>query len=337
MLQCGKEKSLFALQELVWDDPHSASQLVERAQKVDQFPCVEVPALQGATLPSPLTDDRVRWPSPWIVTLFILVKDRVKQDFRGKYEIISILAVYTVQYLLVSFVHFQMPKNLDLFTEKVGLFDLLVVNLLFSNALTMNVTFDRTEIRIVHERRLGLVQSFSVVLSRFLAALPVRIITLTVWTVALYYIVGLRTDGFQYVVVFVGDLTLVALLSIALGILVSTLTIKLDYGQVLICLAGVFFEIFGNFSTAPKATWILRWMQYVSPFFYSLQCLVQNQVDDTDFVETRVGSQILADSGFDQISITASLGALAGFAILYLVLAIIIYDFRHPKLIVRYR
>jgi ABC-type multidrug transport system permease subunit len=164
------------------------------------------------------------------------------------------------------------------------------------------------------------------------ASLPLRSLSLLVFGTALYYITGLRTDGFQYVVVFISDLLLLICASVALGMLVQVSVHRLEYGQIVMPFLVVVSFIFGNLSTAPDPTWILRWIQFISPVFYSFQCLIQNELagasaaDDTDL------AAYLDLNEFDEIPIAACLPALAGFAILYLVLTTIIYHYRYPKM-----
>jgi ABC-type multidrug transport system permease subunit len=271
-------------------------------------------------------------PSPWPRNFWILFTGQLRADLRSKKHLITLIAGYFIIYMLLSFVYFQLPLNLDGVAERGGLLLFLSFNLLIYNSLPKLVRFQLELRKLAHDRRLGLIRSSAYVLSQFLAALPLRLALVTILGTALYYITGLRTDGFQHYIVFMADLWLLLATSIAMGIFVAASIPRIEYSQLIMPFIAIIFFQYGNLTFNPDPTWILRWIQYISPVYYSYQCLIQNELSGADgSYDNVVPSQWLSDHRLDQMPIAACLGALAGFTIFYVAVACIAAMFRYPR------
>jgi ABC-type multidrug transport system permease subunit len=70
----------------------------------------------------------------------------------------------------------------------------------------------------------------------------------------------------------------------------------------------------GDFAFNPNCTWILRWLAYLSPIFYSFNALANNQFGGTK----GRGEKILVDAQLNNFGLWPSIGALLGFGLLYM-------------------
>jgi hypothetical protein len=327
ILDCPDDLAFQRLNRLLFQEARSPEELQKNSLLLTRFAHPSKPM----TTPGELTGGGGNWPAPFYVTFAILTSVQLFEDFRSKKTILGIVVTNTLVYLLLSFVFFQLPLTADGLVDRAGLLFFLNVNTLFSSSLSKLVRFDRIDRRLRHERNLGILQSGSLIFSQFIASLPIRTVVYVVMGTALYYITGLRTDGFQHLIVFQSTLFLMMCASLALGILVATFMVRLEYGQFIIPFIGIMFFIYGNLSTAPDATWILKWLQYLSPVFYSFQCLMQNELSGV--VNSPVNTQAFLEANmYDQMPIAACLPALAGFTLVYLLLAWLIYSIRHRPL-----
>lgn len=263
--------------------------------------------------------------APWYFATWTLLKIQLLDDIRHRSSIVALMTTYFLVYLLVAFIFFQLPPDTpEGLVDRTGLFFFLNVNSLFSNTLSILTRFDYAEAHLRHEREYRILNSHSIILSQYLSALPLRLFLVILLATPIYYIVGLRTDGFQYYLVFICDLLLMALASVALGILVAVCMVRLEYGQILLPFFGVLILLFGNLSTAPDVTWILLWLQYLSIIYYSFQCLMQNELDGID----QDKQDFLEQGNFNSMPIAACLPALFGFALVFLLLAMLIHHLR---------
>lgn len=281
---------------------------------------------------APIIAAPYEWPAPWWITFYYLLRFQLREDLRSRKYVLGMISTNFVVYMLLSFVFFQLPDTEDGLTDRVGLLYFLNINILFTTSLSRMVRLEHAFHHFRGDRKVRLFQSASFIFGQFFASIPLRTLLFIVLGSALYYITGLNSDGFEHYIVFMADLILFSYSSLALGMLVAVCVPRLQYGQVVMPFIVVICFIFGNLSTAPDATWILRWIQYISPVFYSFQCLIQNELDGMSLENGADVEFFLTQGLFNVLPIAACLPALAGFTIIYLLLAVIAYHFRFRPL-----
>lgn len=315
------------LQTLLRSIPSSPSELEERNQLINSISkqvCRSPPVVEDFC-DGPVSSR----PGPWWINLYILTQGQVREDVRSRRHVISLVVSFTIIYLLLAFVYFQLPLNVDGLADRFGLFLYISLNLLLMGSLPKLVRFQLQLRKVAHDRCLHLIHASCFVLSQWIAALPVRLLLVTIMGTAVYYITGLRTDGFQHYIVFMADLYLMVGTSLALGILVAATIPRIEYSQLVVPFLVIIFFQYGNLPFEPSPTWILRWIQYISPIFYSSQCLMQNELRGVDTPEGTDLDKFLA-SRYEEMPIAACLPALAGFIIVYLILSCIATRLRSP-------
>ncbi len=109
---------------------------------------------------------------------------------------------------------------------------------------------------------------------------PVWLITMAIVLIAGYYITGLRYTPFTAFLIFMGICLLSTLQSLAAGVFLASITpnlsIALTASLFYILLASLFNGVIAN---TDNITWILRWIRYLSPYYYVASGLMQNEFD----------------------------------------------------------
>ena len=153
-------------------------------------------------------------------------------------------------------------------------------------------------------------------LARFISLLPSRLFLYTIFAFLVYYIAGLRTDGFQHFIIFWAVLMDVVLAAITLGLLIAASVPTVQLGQIIGTLVIVIFLLFaGNLANASNVTWILRWIQYISIIFYTYEALIQNELrGNFDGVS---GNSYLNQYSLAQLPIVACAMVVLGLALVF--------------------
>lgn len=163
---------------------------------------------------------------------------------------------------------------------------------------------------IVRERFSHLYRLSDAYTANVLAIIPVRLFSVTIFSTIIYYLIGLRTDSFVYFLIYLGVILLVTLFAIFFGVMIAASTSGSLMASVVRMLFIYVFLLFGG-SRARLAdvTPIISWMRFLSPNFYCLQALIQNEC---------IGITIAGEPGIDfvelydlnQFSIMWNVGAL---------------------------
>ena len=135
-----------------------------------------------------------------------------------------------------------------------------------------------------------------------------------------YYIAGLRTDGFQYFLIFWAILMDLIFASVSLGLLIAASVSTVQLGQIIgafVILVALLYS--GNLANARNITWILRWLQYTSIVFYSYEAFIQNELHGRTF-DGVSGDFYLNQYDLNQIPIVGCAMALLGLGVLFLLL-----------------
>lgn len=72
----------------------------------------------------------------------------------------------------------------------------------------------------------------------------------------------------------------------------------------------------GDFAYNPECTWILKWIAYLSPIFYTFDALASNEFNGIG----GKGEQILAEFYSSGYGVWPSIGTLLGLGLLYMII-----------------
>lgn len=142
--------------------------------------------------------------------------------------------------------------------------------------------------------------------AKLIAIAPLPLFTMTIYATIVYYLAGFRTDSFVYFLIYMGFIWMTVITFLFLEILYAFIPIPL-IGTFLNTLAMGFAGIAVRI---PNMTPILSWLRFLSPAYYSLQGLVQNECSGLVFGDGATGDQYLSDYALNELSIIWCAGAL---------------------------
>jgi ABC-type multidrug transport system permease subunit len=218
--------------------------------------------------------------------------------------------------LMISFSAFQLEN--DSFSVRARfnvLFYTAVLFQFFPFILFLSVCYrDKWVLR--RERRDSLARVSPAYLSGWLLIYGFRFVIVTIFTCIVYFIVGLRLP-FNYTLVFWLALLAEAWVAMGMGYLIVTFVENAVIAETLaslILLVCIWYS--GDFAYNPECTWILRWIAYLSPIFYSFNALVNNEFGGTG----GKGEELIKETGLDNFGVWPSIGTLLGFGLGYMII-----------------
>lgn len=259
------------------------------------------------------------WPNSWWKEVKILLRREFIELSRDYppiiYNILQRLLVFT----LLSFLYFQVG-NYPLpyaFRVRFGLLIFLPVNqaTLVLALIVPSIAYVRP--MIVRERLSLTYRTSSIYCARVLSEFPVNFASTIVYAFIIYYVCGLR-PGFTHFLIFLGTLLLEVYCVLGLGFAVSCLATNRRLRDLLTMLIFLTMFMFGGYQIQNRlnVTWILLWMQYLSPIFYTYVAFIRNEFEG-QVIEGARGTDVLIEYRGMPISIWAAMGALLGLGTCY--------------------
>jgi len=138
----------------------------------------------------------------------------------------------------------------------------------------------------------GAYGALSYYLAKVTTELPFNVIIPLMFSVVVYFMVGLRIDGASYFFIFYACLLVLSQNAQGLGLLISTAISNIGLALILAPLVFIPMMLFGGFfantTTIPS---FFAWLQWVSLFRYGFEILVVNEFQDQAFTCTGGTSQ----------------------------------------------
>lgn len=306
---------------------HSSNDVLENIRIIDSFSSsnIKIPFTQSMNF---LDENQIffkptqkyisRNHMPYFTTTYKIFKHRLIYQWENKIEVTLISLYIIISLLITSFVYFQLEVTASRFSE--------IPRLIRFNIFLAYYTFVFGIISNFHNaieeyRRYPWIPTISIIIGETAASIfPARLSVITIFLIAEYYITGLRTDNFSHLVVFVACLILFFLCSIAIGLLLSIFLSRKRTGQAAFTFLRLIMITFTRVPNEGNITWILRWISYINPAFYTNQCLTANQYVGLDI--EKYAADIAKNQANVQLSVAACLPALAGFFLLYMLIAL---------------
>lgn len=270
-----------------------------------------------------------------ITELGLIMKRYFRIQLRDLPTLLGTIFQTIAMSLMLAFVFFQLPKDdFASVQSRVGLCAFLPVTLLFTIMIPLINAFTKDRDIILKERYSGTYRIFSAYTAKFLSLLPLQFALTTFFSFVIYYITGLRTDGFQYFLIFYGFLLLMALASITMGLMVGAVVPNAGIGALLGPMLVAMSYIFGgSLANNDQVTWILRWLQYLSPIFFCFSALIQNELQGQTFGQVS-GDTYIDLYAFNQVSILWCMGGLMMLSLAFYILGYLaIRRSTRPKII----
>lgn len=227
--------------------------------------------------------------------------------------------------LLLSFVFFQLNNDFAGVQGRLGLLFFVSINVVFTTVVPLLSIFAVDRAVLLRERAAAMYRVLPGYSAKFLSLLPMSFFLLLLFAIPLYFIVGL-TMPFDRLLVFLTIILALRYAAIGMGLMIASFSPSLAVSQIVGPLVIVVFFIFGgNLANSNEITWILRWIQYISPVFYGYQSLCQNEFNGNYFGIQNDSRQLIPGEdylnlyGLDQVGIWGCFGAILGIGTFFLV------------------
>lgn len=270
-----------------------------------------------------------QWPAPWWREFLVLLRRNWRVQFRDRHYIGALVGTTLFISLLAAFTFFQLPTDRYEGVEgRRGFAFFLPSEQVFTIVTVLVIAIAPGRSVWKAERASGAYRLSSAYAALFLASLPLRLALVVVRALMVYWIVGFRTDGFQYFLIFLGILLVHGICAVAYAILAHSFHGNPGKALAIATLYNFAMNLFGgNFANSVEVTWILRWIQFISPTFYAFEGLIQNELAGQTF-DGVPGSFYLRLYAFDIVPIVGCVGALAGLTVAYLLIGYAILHVR---------
>ena len=260
-------------------------------------------------------NDFFKWNRNW----FIEFKEQCYRSFilfiRNRAYLIGQTALALILALLIAFSAFQVGNDENSVRAELNVLYFTAIFFQFFPFIPFLFVCHRDKLVLRRERRSSLVRASPSYLAGWVVFYTFRLLIVTLYTCIVYFIVGLRLP-FNYTLVFWLILLTEAWVTMGMAYLLIMLVENLavaDTCASFILLICVWFS--GEFSYNPYCTWILRWLAYLSPVFYSINALVNNEFDGTN----GLGESTIQKLKFTNFGLWPSVGALLGFGLFYMI------------------
>jgi ATP-binding cassette subfamily G (WHITE) protein 1 len=277
---------------------------------------------QQAEHSRPTAKGDVRWPhSDWKEFRVLFARESMIR-FRNRSKVVLSSVQLIVVALLVGFLYFQLPDNdSGVFSRFSLLFILPKMQYFYFVFPLLNGLFLFRPV-VIRERAALAYHPYAQYWASFLSSIPIRLVHSLVFSAIVYYLAGLRTDGFQYFVAFTGILLLNTLASIGFTYLCTGLTRHVEDALIFVpTLIVLSFQFNGGI---PQCSWVLRWIQYIFPNYFAVTGLIQNEFSNNP--EITGSNAILRASTYDSPSLAWCYGALLIQTAVYAILGYILEE-----------
>lgn len=278
-------------------------------------------------------------PSLWMA-LLLLARRSWKEQTRDKTALIIKYVLNTFFTLMFSFVYFRMPFDQTSLQDRTGILFFQAMNQAFGSSIGISQVIP-VQLKVVRrERAAGLYGSLPYFLATFLTVIPLEAVPQLVYTIALYFLTGLR-PGVSHVFTFVGIMMLENFVAIGLGLVLSASFKEPEMaGQIAPAVVVLFLMFSGYFlNEASIPAWI-GWIKYISFIRYAFQALCVNEFsggtftcseDDLAISRCLQGDQWLEQLDFADVSVGLNCMYLAIMIAGFNLLAYVILTRNAPK------
>lgn len=171
------------------------------------------------------------------------------------------------------------------------------------------------ELIIVERARFSkLYKTWTLITAKLLILIPVNVLPALIYLPALFYIADFQTES-NFIFYYLANI-LHIICTIPLGMFIASSSQDPFIRDLWLFGITTLFTTFGGIHTAAnfKLSWILRWVQYLSPTYYLFLILVQLEYSLEELINTLTLGKFLLPVG-------AAFGALAVLGLVYFILA----------------
>eukprot|EP00026_Physarum_polycephalum_P005101 Phypoly_transcript_05129.p1 GENE.Phypoly_transcript_05129~~Phypoly_transcript_05129.p1 ORF type:complete len:566 (+),score=66.71 Phypoly_transcript_05129:42-1700(+) len=208
---------------------------------------------------------------------FLLFGRSVKNVYRNPLATIARVIQAIVLGIIVGWVFFHIGMGQNSTQDKTGGIFLLTMGQSFPVATAVIALFIIERDVYFREHKSGMYRTSTYYFSKIISEFPMTIISTSIQGLITYWMMGLNGTAGRFFT-FILLMCLIALITSAIGILVSAFAPNINVANILVPVILVTFIIFSGFlrnSNQYPKFWI--WMEYLSFFRYAYQALVCNE------------------------------------------------------------
>lgn len=260
------------------------------------------------------------WPNTWKQELSYLIRREAIGQVRDYPPIIYNILQRFLVFTLLSFIYFQIDNYPIRYGIRIRFSLLIFIPLnqasLILAVLVPSIGYMRS---IIERERLAFTYRLSsIYLAKVISEIPVNFITTLGISFIIYYITGLRS-GFTHFLIFTATLILEVYAMMGLGFFISSTAKTRQIRDILSIIVFLTIIMFGGnqIQNRLEITWILRWLQFLSPIFYAYLALIQNEFGNNNNLQGFDGSAYLREFRATIFSIGTCLAILFGLGTIY--------------------
>jgi len=176
--------------------------------------------------------------------------------------------------LIVAAVYSNIGNGQDSISTRQGALFLVAMTNFMGGLSSTVLTFGQEKPIFVREVQSRLYRSYTYFLGKLTSELPLYLVFPTAYAVICYFIIGLQGDVekfFQFLLA----ITLLSIAGVALGLVIGSIASTASGAASLMPAFMLPFLLFsGFFVTTDNIPLYFRWIQYISPIYYSLSSLL---------------------------------------------------------------
>ncbi|KAJ3371066.1 hypothetical protein HDU91_005589 [Kappamyces sp. JEL0680] len=316
-----RSSDLFEKSKSRIDEFHNAWQVRRKSLELHTTEHIQTDQLTKTTNGGFWTDFSVLLKRNWLITI------------RDRPSWIAAFASSLFVSLLMGFLFWQSSTDSKGTQNKVGALFFVAINTTFSNVIPQLAKFDFEKQIVKRERSSNSYSAPSAFLSKWVATLPVTIVSSILFGVFLYWMVGFQNSATKYLI-YLAIIVIHACIASALGVLIAAFVPNLTTGQVLAPTIVTVFLLYGgplvSLDLIPQA---LRWIRYLSIISQTTGALLQNEFTDavlscppTNPVCYPTGQAVLEQFSLQSPSMWVDIGINCALLVSFLVLGTILFD-----------
>jgi ABC-type multidrug transport system permease subunit len=221
-----------------------------------------------------------KWPNHYYIEIGLLLWRYAKTEVRCHRQNILLISEYILLALFYGFVYFQMTTaNFGGYQSRQGLCA-QIPRLIYALTVTnLGNVYIGTRRLIIRERASHSYRISAAFIARSISLTPFRLFCTALFSTIIYFLAGLRTDSFVPFLIYFFYCQLIQIAMLGLGLLITSAFNTLGKIVLVTIFLGDLFNAFGGtLVLSPGIPAVLRWIRYLSPFFYCNQALIQNEV-----------------------------------------------------------
>lgn len=327
-----KERSMTAVRH--FHEQYEESQMSEDAlQTMNAIHDRKKSLANGMKVAPEEAPHREGWPNRWFEEFMILYSRAFRMYTRNKATTVVAAVQQIIFGLLAGLIWLNAGRshNQNSIQNRVGLIFFAILNQSFGNLLPVVQTFHLERVIFLRERASSAYRVSTYYLGKTLSEMPFQVIMPCIYSVVVYWMVGLRPGAdafFTFMVVIVVTIFCAQSLGYFLGCVTPSLPVAMAIAPMCLILLLLFSGFYLNVESLPD---FLFYLKYVSFIYYGFRALCYNEFNGETFECTpeeaargrcqTTGADVLASLDMADVNVWRNVGILVSMGIILRIMA----------------